>query len=319
MRLEQLKYLVEIANCHSINKAAQSLYITQPALSIAINALEEELQYPLLKRTKKGVVLTEDGQRVLVEAQMILETIKGWQLDRAEQEIHMEGVVHVLAIPSVCTALSNTLVCRMQQSQPKLSIFLHEKQQQQEIISTLENSAINIGIVSEYQVKIDKLLRRAEERGWQAERLIEDERCILISTKNPLAQKEVLTKAELSQMILAYYSDQTDSVASNYKEYFSKERSFRLSNRESIMQLIVEDKAVGIFPDKITRNMFFRKNSFIKAIPIAGVDMKIFYVLLHPDIKQMSINEIRMMQIIREEFVAYQKIAELKEENEQAK
>lgn len=85
------------------------------------------------------------------------------------------------------------------------------------------------------------------------------------------------------------------------------------------MQLIVEDKAVGIFPDKITRNMFFRKNSFIKAIPIAGVDMKIFYVLLHPDIKQMSINEIRMMQIIREEFAAYQKIAELKEESEQAK
>ena len=65
MRLEQLKYLVEVANCKSINKAAQNLYITQPALSIAINSLEEELQYPLLKRTKKGVILTEDGARVL--------------------------------------------------------------------------------------------------------------------------------------------------------------------------------------------------------------------------------------------------------------
>ena len=61
MRLEQLKYLIEVANCKSINKAAQNLYITQPALSIAINSLEEELQYPLLKRTKKGVLLTEDG------------------------------------------------------------------------------------------------------------------------------------------------------------------------------------------------------------------------------------------------------------------
>lgn len=74
MRLEQLKYLIEVANCKSINKAAQNLYITQPALSIAINSLEEELQYPLLKRTKKGVLLTEDGARVLQEAQMVLNT-----------------------------------------------------------------------------------------------------------------------------------------------------------------------------------------------------------------------------------------------------
>lgn len=54
MRLEQLRYLIEIANSKSINKAAHNLYITQPALSIAINSLEEELNYPLLTRTKKG-------------------------------------------------------------------------------------------------------------------------------------------------------------------------------------------------------------------------------------------------------------------------
>ncbi len=78
MSLEQLKYLIEVANCKSINKAAQNLYITQPALSIAINSLEEELQYPLLKRTKKGVLLTEDGVRVLQEAQMVLNTIQNW-------------------------------------------------------------------------------------------------------------------------------------------------------------------------------------------------------------------------------------------------
>ena len=127
MRLEQLKYLIEVANCKSMNKAAQNLYITQPALSIAINSLEEELQYPLLKRTKKGVLLKEDGARVLQEAQMVLNTIQNWYLAKSEHEYELDGVVHIQAIPSICVAMSNTLIFELQKKYPKLSVFLHEK------------------------------------------------------------------------------------------------------------------------------------------------------------------------------------------------
>ena len=87
------------------------LYITQPALSIAINSLEEELQYPLLKRTKKGVLLTEDGARVLQEAQMVLNTIQNWYLAKSEQEYELDGVVHIQAIPSICVAMSCKSFC----------------------------------------------------------------------------------------------------------------------------------------------------------------------------------------------------------------
>ena len=53
MRLEQLQYFVQIVECHSFNKASQKLHITQPALTNAVKALEEELGVLLLVRGKQ--------------------------------------------------------------------------------------------------------------------------------------------------------------------------------------------------------------------------------------------------------------------------
>lgn len=301
MRLEQLKYLIEVANSKSINKAAQSLYITQPALSIAINALEEELQYPLLKRTKKGVMLTDDGARVMKEAQMILNTIQNWYLVKDEQEYEMEGTVHLQAIPSICVALADTLIMTLQKRYPLLSVFLHEKPPQH-MISSLNNSAINIGITSCLQHKETKFLRKAEETGLHAEKLSDDERCIILSTRNPLAAKELLSKADLKKLTLAYYSDLTDDVSESYRKYFNPERCFRLNNRESILQLVAEDGAVGVFPVKTMTNSYFMKSGLVKAVPAEDLDAKIAYYMLYPEPKSMSVNEIRMIDIIREQF-----------------
>ena len=43
MRLDDLKYFVEVARCKSINQAAQNLYLTQPALTMALNSLNKNL------------------------------------------------------------------------------------------------------------------------------------------------------------------------------------------------------------------------------------------------------------------------------------
>lgn len=55
MRLEQLQYFVQIVENRSFNKAAQKLFVTQPALTSSMNQLEEELGVRLLVRTKRGV------------------------------------------------------------------------------------------------------------------------------------------------------------------------------------------------------------------------------------------------------------------------
>ena len=232
---------------------------------------------------------------------MVLNTIQNWYLAKSEQDYELDGVVHIQAIPSICVAMSNTLIFELQKKYPKLSVFLHEKTPQH-MVETIANSAVNIGIVSYLQDKEKKLLQKAEQSDLHAEKLAEDERCVMLSTKNPLAQKEFLTKEDLRQLTLAYYSDLTDNISEFYRRYFNPDRCFRLNSRESILQLVAEDGAAAVFPEKTTRSSYFIKSGLVRPVPAVGLDTKISYYLLYPELKTMSVNEIRMLDIIREQF-----------------
>ena len=71
--LKQLRYLVAIADHNNISKAAESLHISQPSLSAAINQLEHQFNTQLLIRYKaKGVALTPAGKQFVTEARQFL-------------------------------------------------------------------------------------------------------------------------------------------------------------------------------------------------------------------------------------------------------
>lgn len=72
MTLQQLKYIIEIVNCGSINEAAKRLYISQPSLSSAMKELETEIGFELFFRTPKGITLTE-GAEFLGYARQVVE------------------------------------------------------------------------------------------------------------------------------------------------------------------------------------------------------------------------------------------------------
>ncbi len=62
LNLNTLKYFYEIANTKNITKASHNLNISQPALTKALKLLEEELNTKLFNRSKKGVILTDEGE-----------------------------------------------------------------------------------------------------------------------------------------------------------------------------------------------------------------------------------------------------------------
>ena len=61
MTLNQLKYFCETCRCHSITAAANQLFVTQPAISLAIRELEAEFGITLFTRFNNRLTLTEDG------------------------------------------------------------------------------------------------------------------------------------------------------------------------------------------------------------------------------------------------------------------
>ena len=96
MTLQQLRYVITIANTGSMHTAAESLFITQPNLSKAIKDLEEELEIIIFNRTNKGVLLTDEGLKFLSYARQVLE-----QVDLLEETYkNKEGLKRIFAISS---------------------------------------------------------------------------------------------------------------------------------------------------------------------------------------------------------------------------
>src|SRR5512144_1452988 len=73
MTFTELKYLVAVANEKSFGRAAQKCFVSQPALSVAIQKLEDELGARLFERGKNEVSVTPVGERVVEQAQVVLE------------------------------------------------------------------------------------------------------------------------------------------------------------------------------------------------------------------------------------------------------
>ena len=73
MTLNELRYIVAVAQERSFGRAAQKCFVSQPALSVAIQKLEEELGTPLFERGKSEITVTPVGERIVEQAQKVLE------------------------------------------------------------------------------------------------------------------------------------------------------------------------------------------------------------------------------------------------------
>ena len=81
MTLQQLRYIIEIAQSGSISLAAQRLFITQPSLSKSVADLEKEMGITIFYRGSRGVMLSPDGVKFRAYARQVVE-----QADLLEQQ-----------------------------------------------------------------------------------------------------------------------------------------------------------------------------------------------------------------------------------------
>lgn len=93
MTLLQMNYILEIDRCGSMNKAAQSLFISQSALSLSIQEVEKELGIQVFRRSNRGITLTEDGRELLLQITPIVEQSR--KISRYYCRRQETGIVHL--------------------------------------------------------------------------------------------------------------------------------------------------------------------------------------------------------------------------------
>lgn len=100
--LELYRVFWEIGKTRNLTRAAESLYVTQPNISAALKALEEQLHVTLCVRTKKGITLTYEGEVLFEELEKAFSHI-GLAERKIEKLVHLEsGVISISASDTIC-------------------------------------------------------------------------------------------------------------------------------------------------------------------------------------------------------------------------
>ncbi len=84
MNIQQLRYVVAIANSGTFREAAEKMYVSQPSLSISVRDLEKELGFKIFRRTSSGTFLTRRGMEFYEKAQ---ELVKGFDVFKISMPI----------------------------------------------------------------------------------------------------------------------------------------------------------------------------------------------------------------------------------------
>ena len=162
MTLQQLKYVVTVAECGNITEAAKQLFVSQPTVTSAIHDLEKEMQIVIFIRTNKGVILSEDGERFLGHARQVLE-----QVDLIEG-IYKDDVVSKPHFAVSCQHYSfavNAFVDVIREFDAYQYDFTIREEQTHEIIEDVTNLKSELGVIylsSKNTEVLSKMLKRNE-------------------------------------------------------------------------------------------------------------------------------------------------------------
>lgn len=199
MKIEHLKYALEVEKTGLISKAAENLYLNQPHLSKAIRELEENVGIKIFNRTPKGVVPTKDGAEFLVYARNIVS-----QIEEVENMYkHREPDVHKfdVSVPMACYVAQAFIEFVTELADSKsIDISYHETNSLVAINSVVNNDN-NIAIIR-YQTIYEKyFLQFLEEHDLAIDPLWEFEYQLIMSVQNPLAMEKQIEYSDLDEYI----------------------------------------------------------------------------------------------------------------------
>jgi DNA-binding transcriptional LysR family regulator len=169
----QLEAFVEVIRRGSVTAAAQALYVTQPALTARLNALERDVGVRLLVRRRGGVRPTEAGRAFLPYAERALQAVAEGRTVLGELGRGAAGHVAICASPIVSTYALPTILNRFSHTHPGVQVAVRTGHSD-EMIELVKRDEVAVG-----------LLRAFNDPGVEQFTLYEDELVLVVHADHP--------------------------------------------------------------------------------------------------------------------------------------
>ena len=180
MDVRQLRYFLAVAEHRHFTRAAQASFVSQPALSQQIRALERELGAPLFDRLTGGVELTTAGQVLRGYAERILRELENAKVAVEEVVGTVRGELSVSTVHTANLALVVDVLGRFREEHPAVTVRIHEERSV-DVVESVLSGRVNLGITY-FPAARDAL---------QATPLYEEELALVVPEAHPLAGQTV--------------------------------------------------------------------------------------------------------------------------------
>jgi len=124
--LTELRYIVAVARERHFGRAAEACFVAQPTLSTAVKKLEEELGVALFERGRHEVTITPAGERIVTQAQRVLEEVETIRLLARGEQDQLTGSLRVGAIYTIGPYLFPHLVPALHAAAPQMPLLIEE-------------------------------------------------------------------------------------------------------------------------------------------------------------------------------------------------
>lgn len=260
MELRQLKYFLEAAKLRNITKAAESLHISQPALSKMIKSLEDELGVPLFIRSNKTSELTDAGEVIVDYAQKIMGMVDEMTITLNDLTHLTRGEITIGLPPIIGSLFFPQVMAKFHRRFPNVHINITEYGGAR-VAKSVEEGEFEIGVA----------VQPIDNKEFDVYPIVEEEMKLLVPSSHPLADRKIVQLSELKNEDFIFYSEEFALHQIMRKEFikqgFEPRILFKSSQWDFMSEMVAADLGVTALPESICDRVFNKEIKIIQLEP----------------------------------------------------
>lgn len=233
MNIQQLRYVVAIANSGTFREAAEKMYVSQPSLSISVRDLEKELGFKIFRRTSSGTFLTRRGMEFYEKAQ---ELVKGFDVFQ-NQYANPEEEKKEFSISSQHYDFLPPLITQFSVLYPENKDFRIFESTTVQILDEVAQGHSELGIIYLNKQNTKGIMKRVDKLGLEVVDLIPFQTHIYLRKGHPLAKKESLVMEDLAHLPTVRFTQEKDEYlyySENFVDTSSSSQLFNVTDRATL-------------------------------------------------------------------------------------